>query len=159
MRIRRATHRDNDAIARLNTRTFDSTAESEILRRLHQDNDDVLSLVKYKGSKLIGHIQFYRIFSKDQEFVGLGPLSVHPDYQRKGHGSKLVKQGLMAVKSVTTTPLIFVLGHPRFYPKFGFSSEVAKSFSAPWQGESFMAVEIRSPAPHEGVLEFPKAFL
>jgi len=159
MKVRESTIDDEAAIAALNTLAFGSTAEAEILRRLKRDNDDLISLVKCKGVDVIGHIQFYKITSPDQEFIGLGPISVHPDFQRKGHGSELIRKGLLAVKAKSLTPLVFVQGHTGFYPKFGFSSARAAQFKAPWDGDAFMALELRTPAPRSGVLDFPKAFL
>jgi len=159
MTIRPALAADETAISDLNTLAFDSTAEAEILRRLWHDNDDILSLVKVKGADIIGHIQFYKVMMDDLDVCGLGPMSVHPDWQHKGHGSALIRAGVKHLKSNTKLPLLFVLGHPAYYPKFGFSAELAMHYSAPWSGAAFMAMALRSDYPKTGTLTFPKAFL
>lgn len=158
MTIRPECSTDVGAIAELNTLAFGSTAEAEILRRLWHDKDDVLSLVKVKGPKMLGHIQFYKIRLGGTDVTGLGPMSVHPDYQGKGHGSALIRAGIKQLKSQTKSPLLFVLGHPNFYPKFGFSTKLAANYSAPWSGEAFMALTLKPDYPQSGTLLFPKAF-
>ena len=158
MTIRPARPADETAIADINTLAFDSTAEAEILRRLWHDNDDVLSLVNVKGTDIIGHIQFYKIKLSGTEVCGLGPMSVHPDRQRRGHGSALIRAGVKHLKSQTKLQLLFVLGHPAFYPKFGFTADLAAHYTAPWSGPSFMALALQPEYPESGTLVFPKAF-
>lgn len=158
MTIRPAMDTDETAIADLNTLAFESTAEAEILRRLWHDNDDIFSFVKIKGADIIGHIQFYKINMDGVEVCGLGPMSVHPDYQRKGYGGTLIRTGVKHLKSKTKFPLLFVLGHPKYYPKFEFTARLASRYSAPWSGEAFMALALKPEHPESGTLTFPKAF-
>lgn len=158
MTIRPALPTDESEISDLNTLAFESTAEAEILRQLWHDNDDIISFVKTKGPEIIGHIQFYKINLNGEAACGLGPMSVHPDYQRRGHGGTLIRAGIKHLKSKTKLPLLFVLGHPAYYPKFGFTADIAANYSAPWSGEAFMALPLTLEFPVSGILKFPKAF-
>jgi len=72
--------------------------------------------------------------------VSLAPVSVHPQHQRLGIGSALIRRGLDECRA-QNEPAIFVLGHADYYPRFGFSSETAKPFG-PFKGESWMALEL-----------------
>lgn len=76
-----------------------------------------------KEADIIGHILFSQIFIETYDGVittiGLAPMAVKPEFQGIGIGSALVKAGLEACR-VLGYSHVFVLGHPEFYPKFGF---------------------------------------
>ncbi len=82
-----------------------------------------LSLVAELDGNIVGHILFtpIRIVTPGGESsaVGLGPMAVLPAYQRQGIGSQLIEYGLSECKKMDTT-LVIVLGHPDYYPRFGF---------------------------------------
>ena len=90
--------------------------------------------------------------------VGLGPVSIHPDHQRKGLGSRLIRSGLTQVDPKKHL-IMFVLGHVDYYPRFGFSSELGAQFKSPWPRPAFMAMKLSNAAPDQGDLTFPKAYL
>ena len=149
---------DMDAIAALNDAAFGGKEEGAITRRLHADHDSLLSLVAHRNEVLVGHVEFFRILIDGQpSAVGLGPMSAAPGVQKQGIGAGLIRMGLIALAGRGES-LVFVLGHPDYYPKFGFTAETAAPFSAPWSGPAFMAKEINPGAPTVGTLTYPAAF-
>lgn len=156
--IRRAQPEDNLQISSIMSEAFKSSAEAEIIRHLHRKNDDISAWVLLHKGKLIGAIQFYKISLKNQPVAGLGPVGINPEFQRKGFGTTLIKKAIQALKDETDYPLLFVIGHPEFYPRFGFSTKLGNQFIAPWSGPSFMAMPLKINYPQDGTLTFPKAF-
>lgn len=156
--IRRLQPADLDAVSELNRLAFNGPEEAAIVRRLHADQDSLLSLVAHRDDELVAHIEFFRILIGGKPAgVGLGPMSVRPEAQGRGIGSSLVRMGL-TVMTGRGESIVFVLGHPEFYTAFGFSADLARSFKAPWSGPAFMARVINPGAPAEGELTYPAAF-
>lgn len=156
--IRLTRSEDMDAVAALNTDAFGGPDEAAITRRLHADGDSLLSLVATRNEEIIGHIEFFRILIDGKPAaVGLGPMSVKPEVQGQGVGSGLIRMGLIPLEARAES-IVFVLGHPDYYPKFGFSSAAAALFRAPWSGPAFMAKIINPGAPQAGELTYPAAF-
>lgn len=95
----------------------------------------LLSLLACDGDTPLGHVLFTSVrISGSNEAIRahiLAPLAVIPDRQRQGIGSELVKQGLHVLKE-SGCELVFVLGHPEYYPRFGFRPAGALGFSAPY---------------------------
>ena len=89
--------------------------------------------------------------------MGLGPMCVDPWAHRMGIGSGLAHYGLRMLQDGGVS-LVFVRGHPLYFPRFGFSQELAASFEAPWRGREFMAVRLRHGPPSSGRLQLPAAF-
>jgi len=156
--IRPATPAYGPAIAALNDAAFDGPEEARIVERLTADGDLLLSWVLAEDDLIIGHIAFFRIRVDGADVAaGLGPMSVAPGHQKRGHGSALVRAGLAAL-APRKRPIVFVLGHPGFYPRFGFDAALAVPFEAPWSGPAFMAKRMGDDAPREGTLTYPRAF-
>jgi putative acetyltransferase len=125
-----------------------------------------LSLAAIKGDgEVIGHILFSIINLVTEQgtvpTLGLAPMAVKPDYQNNGIGSALVKEGIKASKALGYEH-IFVLGHPNFYPRFGFSPSSQFGILSPFPvpDEIFMALEIEkgSLSGLQGKIEYPPAF-
>jgi putative acetyltransferase len=91
--------------------------------------------------------------------AALAPLAVAPARQRRGIGSALVRRGLDVCRERGRAAVI-VLGHPSYYPRFGFSAALARGFRAPYAGEAFMALELTPGALAAGAgdVRYPKAF-
>ena len=156
--IRQAREEDASAIQALNDVAFGTVEEAQIVTRLAQDGDSLASLVAHNDREILGHIQFFKIAVAGQDIAaGLGPMSVQPDFQKRGIGSGLIRLGLTVMEGQNRS-LVFVLGHPDYYPKFGFSSALAQPFDAPWSGPAFMALCSRDSAPKSGALTYPAAF-
>src|SRR5690606_33265603 len=95
--------------------------EHRIIKRLRQLGDLAISLVAVTGDNLVGHVAMspVRISSGDQGWFGLGPVSVLPDWQRRGIGSLLIDTALDQLK-VRNAAGCVVLGEPDLYQRFGF---------------------------------------
>jgi putative acetyltransferase len=156
--IRPAHAEDIDEIAKLNDAAFGQSGEGKIVRKLKRDGDSLLSLIAHDDSRIVGHIEFFRILVDGApRAVGLGPVSALPGRQRQGIGSGLIRTGLLALEGAGES-LVFVLGHADYYPRFGFSAETAAPFRAPWSGPAFMARVINTGASEAGELTYPPAF-
>lgn len=149
---------DKPAVADLNTRAFGRTDEADIVTRLEKAGDVLLQLVAEMDGRIVGHILFYPmgVFGK-LGAAGLGPMCVDPWVQKEGIGSQLVRTGL-GMMNQSGVPIVFVLGHDTYYPRFGFSVEAAADFETPLKGPHFMAVRLRFGPPMSGRLIFPDAF-
>ena len=116
----------------------------------------LVSLVATKDQAIIGHVAFS---SAGRRGVGcelsamlLAPLAVHPDFQSKGVGSRLVEEG-MRMLAEAGVDLVFVLGHPGYYPRFGFVEAGANGLEAPYpiapeNAAAWMVYDLR-PGPIE----------
>jgi len=95
----------------------------------------VLSLVATVDKSIVGHVLFSKVKVKqsgrDVSAALLAPLAVHPDFQSQRIGGQLVTEGLRQL-SESGVDLVFVLGHPGYYPRFGFSEAGIKGFEAPY---------------------------
>ena len=93
----------------------------------------LLSLVATTNDNVVGYILFTNArIEHSQRIVSaaiLAPLSVHPEYKNQGIGGRLIKEGLKRLKAAGVE-LVFVLGHPSYYPKYGFSTAGIKGFEA-----------------------------
>ena len=156
--IRPAREEDLEEIVALNDLAFGGKAEGRMVRDLAKSGESVLSLVASDDKAIAGHIQFFRMqLDGEPVAVGLGPMSVHPDFQKTGIGSGLIQMGLMALEGAGEQ-IVFVLGHPEYYPRFGFSADLAQPFECKWSGEAFMALRLDPAAPTSGRLTYPAAF-
>jgi putative acetyltransferase len=127
--IRRETAEDVPAVGRVTTAAFDQgggpqaaePVETTLLTRLRADPGwlPALSLVAVAGSAVIGHVVCTRGYVGDVPALGLGPISVRPDRQRRGVGHALMHAVLGAADAIDE-PLVALLGDPAFYGRFGF---------------------------------------
>jgi putative acetyltransferase len=88
-------------------------------------------------------------------------MAVRPEWQSRGVGSALVRAGRSACRERAKAVAI-VLGHPKYYPRFGFSPELAMQVECPFPGagEAWMAVEL-NPGALSGItgrVRYPEAF-
>lgn len=126
MTIRVATGADHEAIARVVGDAFGGAVEVELVARIRASREYVpaLELVALdEAGDVVGHVMFsYSRLERehaDVEVLQLSPLSVAPGRQREGIGAALSRAGLDAADA-RGEPLVLVLGHPRYYPRFGF---------------------------------------
>jgi putative acetyltransferase len=149
---------DKPAVADLNTRAFGRPDEAEIITKLEQAGDVLVQMVAEMDGAIVGHILFYPmgVFGK-LGAAGLGPMCVDPWVQKEGVGSRLVMAGMQMMKE-SGVPIVFVLGHAAYYPRFGFSVEAAADFETALKGPHFMALRMRFGPPMSGRLIFPDAF-
>jgi len=151
--IRREQPGDADAITRINELAFGQPAEAKLVSELRAHGKIILSLVaeENRGRALIGHILFSPVTIDTSggqvTAAGLAPMAVLPDHQRGGIGSRLVREGLAELQRLGHEAVV-VLGHPTYYPRFGFQRAsgfgLRCTFDSP--DESFMAMELRPGA-------------
>lgn len=156
--IRAATTEDADAISALTDAAFGTPEEAQIISRLAADGDSLASLVAHNDREIIGHIQFFKVWVDGEDVAcGLGPVSAHPDLQRRGIGAGLIRFGLTLMEGANRSHC-FLLGHKDYYPRFGFSADLAAQFEGPWSGPNFMAKQLIETAVQSGKLTYPAAF-
>lgn len=162
MRIRPEAPGDGDAIHRLTQAAFapmpyaDGT-EADIIRRLRDSGDLLLSLVAEEDGGIVGHVAFspVTIDRAHDGWFGLGPISVRADRQRQGIGSKLVAEGLAALEARGARGCALV-GNPEVYTSMGFASDGALRFRDV-DPRFVQRIVLRGPAPR-GDLMFASAF-
>jgi len=97
--------------------------EQLIINALRDDGALTISLVAEMGEKVVGHIAFSPLTISDgsRDWYALGPISVQPNFQRRGIGQALVREGVAQLKSLGAQGRVLV-GEPEFYNRFGFKS-------------------------------------
>lgn len=161
--IRPAEAADREAIRKVHLQAFSTSLEAELVDQLEQDGDLVMTLVAEHGGDIIGHVALSRMKvvgdARKYRALGLGPVGVVPSMQGSGAGSALI-EGARAIAEATGEELIFVLGDPEYYRRFGFAAETAKPFESPYRGPFFMALAIADglELPRSGEAEYARAF-
>jgi len=134
--VRREQHQDIAGIQEVNERAFGQGQEASVVAKLRENCQDILSLVALAGEKVVGHILFSPavIEGEHGRLAGssLAPLAVLPECQRQGIGSELAQAGVAKIRD-GGCPYIIVIGHPEYYPRFGF--EPASRFEITIEGE------------------------
>lgn len=149
--IRAATAKDEAALVRVHTAAFGRADEAELARRLHARRDACVSLAAFDGEELVGHVLFSPVSVDGHAFprtpLGLGPVGVLPGLQRAGTGIALCRAGIDACRA-RGAPFLVVLGHPTYYPRFGFvpAARFGLGFGDAPPRDAFMAMEIESGA-------------
>jgi putative acetyltransferase len=142
---------DLDAIQQVNRMAFGQEDEARLVDALREGGYIRLSLVAQDEERVVGHILFSDLpIITDTGTVpalALAPMAVLPAFQRQGIGSELVRRGLDRCREQGHR-IVVVLGHPHFYRRFGFTSELAQPLSSPFQGEAWMAMELVLAALH-----------
>lgn len=167
LNIRPETKKDFSKITQVNDFAFGQKNEGRLIERLRQTEKYIpeLSLVAELDDEIIGHILFYpiTIHSDISKFlsISLGPMAVAPVHQRKGIGSQLVIEGLEAAKKLGHRSVI-VVGHPEYYPKFGFKRASQWNIKVPFEvpDDAFLAMELAEGELEgkSGTVEYPKEF-
>jgi putative acetyltransferase len=146
MHIRRERAADIDAVYAIHAAAFPTAAEAHLVNALRANASPIMSLVAEDAGSLIGHILFTPVTLADDtgvSMMGLAPMAVIPARQRCGAGSALVAAGLAECKALGVAAVV-VLGHPHYYPRFGFVPAsrfgIASVYDAP--DEAFMALEL-----------------
>src|SRR5690606_36552324 len=124
MRIRAEEERDRAAVRAIVEQEFDTGAEADLVDALRAQASPLVSLVAedYDG-QVIGHGMFSPVTldsDPDLRMMGLAPLAVVPSHQGRGVGSAIVRTGLERCRELGFAAVV-VLGHPRYYSRFGFS--------------------------------------
>jgi len=165
--IRPETTQDVAWIRALNEAAFDTLAEAQLVELLRRSDAFIpeLSLVAFANDQIVGHVLFTHAVvvtaTAEVPVLALGPMAVIPELQRRGIGSRLVRQGL-SVASMLQHQLVIVLGHPEFYPRFGFERASRYRICAPFDvpDEVFMSLWLGGSVPRslDGVVRYAEPF-
>jgi putative acetyltransferase len=129
---------------------------------LRADGDLVpdLCFVALRDGELIGHVAISRASVDGTGALALGPIGVLPEHQRTGVGAALMHATLDAARA-TDWPLIALLGHAEYYPRFGFEPAEALGIAPPFAvaPQYWMAYRLPAYQPElQGVFRYPGAF-
>ena len=153
--IRSAAAADANAIDTVHRAAFSGTklgyrGEAELVRMIEDDGDTLVSFVARQRNGIIGHVLFSRMDveadGKAMPAAGLAPVAALPDKRGQGIGDALIRAGLDTLREQGVA-ISFVVGHEEYYPRFGYSSELASRFASPFAGPLFMAMMLDSNAP------------
>lgn len=151
IKIRKEGPGDFTVIKKINDLAFGQEQESKIIDSLRKNCDNLLSFVADDDGKVVGHIMFSPVMISGTEEpiwgMGLGPMAVLPEYQRRGIGSALVKEGIRILKD-RNCPFIILVGHPEYYPRFGFKKASLYRIKCQWEvpEEAFMILVLDESA-------------
>jgi len=148
MQIRAEVEKDWLAVKAVNESAFNSSAEADLVAELREKARPVISLVAEDRGGIVGHILFSPVLltgHPDLKIMGLAPMAVSPDHQGQGVGTALVRAGLKECKNLGFGAVV-VVGHPEYYPRFGFTPAVLFALSCEFDvpEEAFMALELQN---------------
>lgn len=155
---------DHKAIREVNLKAFPSDVEATLIERL-RTSMNFISMVAVVDGNVVGHIAFspLTIENENESFPALilAPIAVLPEYQKQGIGSKLVERGIVECRNQGHS-LIILVGHPEYYPRFGFKSAEQYGIQHPFEvpEDVFMVYELVPNTLHNvnGVLKYSLAF-
>ncbi len=136
MQIRKASETDLETALTVERAAFGTEEEAALVHGLLADPSaqPALSLLAFEDHRAVGHILFTRAGVEGHPHLNasiLAPLAVIPEFQKQGIGGALIRQGLQAL-AATGIDLVFVLGHPDYYPRHGFEPAGRRGFQAPY---------------------------
>lgn len=165
---------DRAAIFSVNSDAFPSDAEARLVDRLRESVSPFVSVVACVDGEIAGHVLFTPVVVRSEtrepwRAFGLAPLAVTPTLQRSGIGGRLIRAGFDALRVILRgegwrdiEPVVVVLGHPAYYPKFGFrpSASHGLHYSHPGHDAAFFVIELEpgALANRTGVVHFAPAF-
>jgi putative acetyltransferase len=160
--LRNETDNDIDTItevtiAAFHTLEISNHTEQFIIEALRASYALAVSLVAESDGRVVGHIAFSPVTISDgtQDWYGLGPVSVLPEYQRQGIGKALIREGLAQLGDMHARGCCLV-GHPEYYKKFGFENEDGLGLKGV-PPEVFFALSFDGNVP-QGTVTFHEGF-
>ncbi len=145
-------------IAAFKGRWYSDQTEHMVIDRLREAEAMSVSLVAEVDEKVVGHVAFsvVTIDGEDKGWYGLGPVSVSPEVQKLGIGSKLIREGLSQIKEKGARGCVLE-GDPNYYQRFGFKNHPDLIYKGTPDQKYFMALPFYEDVP-KGQVEFHKAF-
>jgi putative acetyltransferase len=166
LRIRPEDPADFQAISDVVTAAFGQKDEARIIELIRQSPHYVpeLALVAEEEGQIVGQALFSYIGLKGDnpaQVLGLAPVAVAPAHQRRGIGTALIRHGL-AEADRRREALVVVVGHPHYYPRFGFEPASRHGIHAPWPNIPDAAFMVKLLSGYEkhyrGRVSYPPAF-
>ncbi len=165
--IRCEMKQDHETVRELDKLAFGGKVEARLVEKIRSSAGFIpaLSLVAVEDGVVVGHILFSPVTIEtgggSVDALALAPVAVCPEYQKRGIGSDLVRAGMTACRE-QGHEIVIVVGHPGFYPRFGFVRAGERGLKAPFDvpEEAFMAAGL-VPGALEGVagtVRYPPAF-
>ena len=156
---------DAAAVSAVHTEAFGRPAEARIVERLRQAAGFYLGLVATDGGPIVGHILFTPVTLRGDRsadlVLALAPMAVRSAWQRRGIGGALVRAGLEACRAARHD-VVMVVGHPAFYPRFGFvpARPLGLSAEPAMPDAAFMVAELTPGAlrGRRGVIVYGRDF-
>lgn len=153
MELRPETEADYEAVAEVTAAAFGEEKNARLVEAIRACPEYVaeLTLVAEVDGRIVGHVMYSysSLDGSDAQLLQLSPLSVVPDRQGEGIGAALTRESLRLADE-RGEPLVLVLGHPTYYPRFGFRPASTLGLEAPnpeWPDEAFMAVPLGAYDP------------
>ena len=164
--VRPACVSDASAIRNVHEAAFAQPLEAQLVAALLAGVHERISLVAEHDGQVVGHVLCSELGLASAQHpreapavqtLGLAPLAVLPSHQRQGIGSRLVTKALQEAQA-TGWRLVFVLGEPEYYSRFGFSAVLALQFTCTYACPAFMAIVLHPDAAEEGAITYPPPF-
>jgi putative acetyltransferase len=164
IRVRAEDKNDWTAVRAVNTAAFGASLEADLVDALRVRAQPLISLVAEIQGAVVGHIMFSPVAlakHDERKLMGLGPMAVLPEHQRKGVGSALVRAGLKRCEELGCDAVVLV-GHAEYYPRFGFVPAARYGISCQYDvpEDVFMILELRPGALRgaTGHVQYHEAF-
>jgi putative acetyltransferase len=154
---------DEAQIRAVHLAAFPTPVEADLVEQLKVDGDAAISLVADDDSEIVGHVLFSRMEveadRRPVEALALAPVAVLPHRQRRGIGSALIEAGLREAQA-HGAELVFLVGEPDYYRRFGFAAATAAPFESPYAGPYFQAKVLGNDftRPASGRADYAAAF-
>ncbi|MEU7199357.1 N-acetyltransferase [Streptomyces sp. NPDC045470] len=166
------TPEDVPAVRRINLAAFETAGEADLVDALRQDPAAWLPGLSYVAgpaaepagtaaapAPVVAHALLTRCHIAGEPAVALAPCAVLPEYHEQGAGSAVVRALLDAARSAGERTAV-VLGHPPYYPRFGFEPASRFGILPPqeWPDEAFLALSLDGSTPPRGTVRYAEAF-
>jgi putative acetyltransferase len=142
--IRPAAPEDAAGIRQVHLGAFPTAAEADLVQELERAGDAVVSIVA-EDEGIVGHVLFSRMEvladGRPLAALGLAPVAVVQSRQSEGIGGALIEAGLSRADELGTD-IVFLLGEPGYYRRFGFEASAAEPFASPYAGPYFQALAL-----------------
>lgn len=151
------------AIRAVNEAAFGQRDEADLVEQLRAEGQALASIVAEVEGRIVGHLLFSRAWidgpNDTVPVVALAPMAVLPEHQQRGIGGRLIRHGLDLLRG-QGEKIVIVVGHPDYYPSFGFSSKRAEMIESPFPKNAFMALELKTGALDgiAGKVRYPACF-
>lgn len=156
MRIRPETESDQAAIRAVITQAFKRPEEADLVDALRTAGDLAVSLVAAEAGEICGHVALSRLKSPERA-LALAPVAVATAAQGYGTGTALVREAIGHARK-QGHGIVFVVGEPRFYGRFGFSPDIAANFQSRFAGPHFLALNLSEQLPRPAPVIYAGAF-